>query len=64
MRRTPNANAPPPASPGVVLSSPPHRDPARLYAKLVRAGRGELELSPEETEAVRRALAPDAPTGT
>ncbi len=49
---------------GVVLSSIHHRDQARLYAKLVRGGRGELELSPEETEAVRRALAPDAPAET
>ncbi len=44
---------------GVVLSSIHHRDQARLYAKLVRAGRGELELSPEEAEAIRRALAGD-----
>jgi hypothetical protein len=41
---------------GVVLSSIHHRDQARLYAKLVREGRGELELSPEEAEAVRQAL--------
>ena len=37
---------------GVVLSSIHHRDQARLYAKQVREGRGELELSPEEAEAV------------
>ncbi len=42
---------------GVVISSIHHRDQARLYAKLVREGRGELELSPEEAEAVRQALA-------
>jgi hypothetical protein len=42
---------------GVVLSSIAHRDAARLYCKQVVAGRGELELSPEEVEAVRRALA-------
>ena len=42
---------------GVVLSSIHHRDQARLYAKQVHAGRGELELSPEEEEAVRLALA-------
>lgn len=42
---------------GVVLSSIHHREQARLYAKLVRDGRGELELSPEEAEAVRLALA-------
>jgi uncharacterized protein DUF4446 len=41
---------------GVVLSSILHRDQARLYAKSVRAGRGELELSPEEEDAVRLAL--------
>jgi hypothetical protein len=42
---------------GIVLSSIHHRDQARLYAKQVRDGRGELELSPEEQEAVRIALA-------
>jgi len=42
---------------GVVLSSILHRDQARLYAKRVEDGRGELELSPEEEEAVRLALA-------
>jgi hypothetical protein len=42
---------------GVVLSSILHRDQARLYAKRVRDGRGELELSPEEQDAVRLALA-------
>jgi hypothetical protein len=41
---------------GIVLSSIHHRDQARLYAKQVRDGRGELELSPEELEAVRLAL--------
>jgi hypothetical protein len=41
---------------GIVLSSIHHRDQARLYAKRVRDGRGELELSPEELEAVRLAL--------
>jgi Protein of unknown function (DUF4446) len=41
---------------GVVLSSIHHRDHARLYAKQVFAGRGELELSPEEDEAIRLAL--------
>ena len=41
---------------GVVLSSIHHRDQARLYAKQVHGGRGELELSPEEQEAVRLAL--------
>ncbi|HEX4805230.1 MAG TPA: DUF4446 family protein [Conexibacter sp.] len=41
---------------GVVLSSILHRDQARLYAKRVEGGVGELELSPEEAEAVRLAL--------
>ena len=41
---------------GIVLSSIHHRDQARLYAKQIYAGRGELELSPEENEAIRLAL--------
>jgi hypothetical protein len=41
---------------GIVLSSIHHRDTARLYAKQIRAGRPELELSPEENEAVQVAL--------
>jgi Protein of unknown function (DUF4446) len=41
---------------GVVLSSIHHRDQARLYAKQVRDGQPELELSPEEDEAIRLAL--------
>jgi hypothetical protein len=41
---------------GVVLSSIHHREQARLYAKLIHQGQGELELSPEEAEAVRQAL--------
>ncbi len=45
---------------GIVLSSIHHRESARLYAKQVRAGRGEIELSPEELEAVRAALEGDA----
>ena len=44
---------------GVVLSSIHHREQARLYVKQVRGGRGELELSPEEAEAVRLALEGD-----
>jgi hypothetical protein len=44
---------------GLVLSSIHHRDQARLYAKEVREGKPELELSPEEDEAIRRALEPD-----
>ena len=42
---------------GVVLSCIAHRDNARLYSKVVRDGRGEHELSPEEDEAIRLALA-------
>src|SRR5882757_7982867 len=41
---------------GIVLSCIHHRDQARVYGKQVRGGRGELELSPEEAEAVRLAL--------
>jgi Protein of unknown function (DUF4446) len=42
---------------GIVLSCIHHRDQARVYGKRVLAGRGELELSPEEAEAVRLAMA-------
>ena len=42
---------------GVVLTSIAHRDTARLYCKQVLDGRGEHLLSPEEDEAIRRALA-------
>ena len=42
---------------GVVLSCIAHRDHARLYSKVIRDGRGEHELSPEEDEAIRLALA-------
>jgi hypothetical protein len=45
---------------GIVLSCIHHRDQARVYAKQVHGGRGELELSPEEAEAVRLALSPPA----
>jgi Protein of unknown function (DUF4446) len=41
---------------GLVVSSIHHRDQARWYAKQVREGRGEHELSPEENEAIRLAL--------
>lgn len=44
---------------GIVLSCIHHRDQARVYGKQVLGGRGELELSPEEAEAVRLASAPD-----
>jgi len=41
---------------GIVLSAIHHRDQARLYAKRVERGHSELQLSPEEAEAVSRAL--------
>lgn len=41
---------------GLILSSIHHRDQARLYAKQVHEGQPELELSPEESEAIRLAL--------
>lgn len=44
---------------GIVLSSIHHRDTARLYAKHVHQGTPELELSPEENEAIRLALTDD-----
>ena len=44
---------------GLVLSSIHHRDQARLYAKQLYEGQAELELSPEEDEAVRLALEGD-----
>jgi hypothetical protein len=47
---------------GIVLSSIHHRDQARLYAKQVYEGQPELELSPEESEAIRIALAGGAAT--
>lgn len=42
---------------GVVLSSIHHRDSARVYVKQIVAGESELELSPEEMEAIENALA-------
>jgi hypothetical protein len=47
---------------GIVLSCIHHRDQARVYAKQVHAGRSELELSPEEAEAVQLALSLPAPS--
>jgi hypothetical protein len=43
---------------GVVVSSIVHRDQARLYVKQLHDGESEIELSPEEREAVDTALAP------
>jgi hypothetical protein len=45
---------------GIVFSSIHHRDQARLYAKRIRAGNGDLQLSPEEAEAVQLALTDSA----
>ena len=42
---------------GVVLSSILHRDQARVYVKQIVEGRSELDLSPEEQEAIDTALA-------
>jgi hypothetical protein len=46
---------------GIVLSCIHHRDQARVYGKRVQEGRGELELSPEEAEAVKLALSGETP---
>ena len=42
---------------GVVVSSILHRDQARVYVKQVRDGESELELSPEEQQAIEDAMA-------
>jgi hypothetical protein len=41
---------------GVVVSSIAHRDQARMYVKQLHHGEAELELSPEELEAVEAAM--------
>jgi Protein of unknown function (DUF4446) len=41
---------------GVVVSSILHRDQARVYVKQVHQGQSELELSPEEQEAIETAM--------
>jgi hypothetical protein len=41
---------------GVVISSIHHREQARVYVKQVHEGESELELSPEEQEAIDAAL--------
>jgi hypothetical protein len=41
---------------GIVLTSIHHRETARFYAKQVHEGRAELELSPEEQQAIDTAL--------
>jgi uncharacterized protein DUF4446 len=42
---------------GVVMSSILHREQARVYAKGVRDGQSDVELSPEENEAIEAAQA-------
>ena len=42
---------------GVVVSSILHRDHARVYVKQVHQGESQLELSPEEQEAIEAAMA-------
>ena len=41
---------------GVVVSSILHREQARVYVKQIHEGSSELELSPEEQEAIDTAL--------
>jgi hypothetical protein len=41
---------------GVVVSAIHHRDQARVYVKHMREGESEVELSPEEIEAVETAM--------
>jgi len=41
---------------GVVISSIAHRDQARVYVKQILEGESEIELSPEEQEAIDTAL--------
>jgi hypothetical protein len=40
---------------GIVITCIHHRDQARVYGKRVHQGVGDVELSPEEAEAVQRA---------
>jgi hypothetical protein len=47
---------------GVVVSAIHHREQARVYVKHLHEGASEVELSPEELEAVETAMA-GAPTG-
>ena len=46
---------------GVVVSSILHRDQARVYVKQIVEGQSELDLSPEEQEAIDTALAGTPP---
>ena len=49
---------------GVVLSCISNRDTQRLYCRQVVEGESEHELSPEEREAIRRALAGEVGSAT
>ena len=42
---------------GVVVSSIMHRDQARVYVKQLHEGESEVDLSPEEEEAIEAAMA-------
>jgi hypothetical protein len=46
---------------GIVLSSIHHRETARLYAKQINAGTAQIQLSPEEEQAMRIALGEEQP---
>jgi len=46
---------------GIVFSSILHRDQARVYVKQVVAGESQIELSPEEQQAIQAALAGGSP---
>jgi hypothetical protein len=46
---------------GVVVSSILHRDQARVYVKQLHNGESELELSPEELEAIEAAMTGSRP---
>jgi hypothetical protein len=48
---------------GTVLTSITHRDQARMYIKQIEAGQPELQLSPEEQQAIDAALAPPPTPG-
>jgi hypothetical protein len=49
---------------GVIISSIAHRDQQRIYVKRILGGESEIELSPEEREAINAALAPAPPAPT
>jgi hypothetical protein len=42
---------------GIVMTSIVHRDQARVYVKQLHEGRSEIDLSPEEQQAIETALA-------